>query len=121
LVGDLTFASFREELWRAAVVVVPARRSLHGSGQTAALHAMAARKPVVMTDTGWAAAHGLVAGEHFVDVPPEDSEAMRSALLQLLDDEEEAARLGNRAASAVRDRFTPERQANALLGTMERS
>jgi glycosyltransferase involved in cell wall biosynthesis len=108
----------RDELWRAHVVAIPIRRVGSASGETSALQAMAAGRPVVMTDSGWAAHHGLRSGEHFLDVPAEDADALREAIVSLVTAPDEAARLGARAQAAVRERFSTGRQADAILAAV---
>jgi glycosyltransferase involved in cell wall biosynthesis len=115
---DLPVAELRALLWRSQVVAVPSQPAAHGSGQTAALHAMAAGKPVVMTDTGWARRSGLVAGEHFVDVPPADPAALRVAIAGLIDDAERASRIGGSARDTVQARFSAEHEGAAILAAL---
>jgi glycosyltransferase involved in cell wall biosynthesis len=78
---------------RAAVVVVPSRRE--GYGMTAR-EAMAYGRPVVATAVG-----GLVDavedGVSGVLVPPGDADALRGALVRLLDDADLRRTLGTRA------------------------
>jgi glycosyltransferase involved in cell wall biosynthesis len=112
---DVPLAELRELVWRAQAVAVPSRRAAYGAGQTTALQAMAAARPVVMTDTGWAAHFGLRAGEHFVDVPPEDVAALRAALASLAGDAAACAALGGAARAAVRERFSSDHEAAAIL------
>ena len=112
---DVGFAEFRRRLRSARVVAIPSQRSVYGSGQATALQAMAAGRPVVMTDTGWARHFGLSPDGHFVEVPPEDPNALRAALEWVLADTQRAEELGDRAQAAVADLFGLERQAGELL------
>jgi hypothetical protein len=112
---DVSFERFRACLWGARVVVVPSRRAAYGAGQSTVLHAMAAGRPVVMTDTGWGRHHGLRAGEHFVEVAPADPAALRAAVAALLADPDRAAAIGARGAQAARSSFSSDAQADALL------
>jgi glycosyltransferase involved in cell wall biosynthesis len=112
---DMSFRELRRRLHAARVVAVPARAAAYGSGQATALQAMAAGRPVVFTDPGWAQYHGLRAGEHYVHVPPEDPEALREAIVRMLDDPEGSERLGERGRAAVAKLFSLTRQADALL------
>lgn len=115
VVDDVPFAELRRRFHGASLVVIPSRRSLYGSGQTTALQAMAAGRPVVMTDTGWARPGGLEPGVHFAEVPPEDAAALRGAIASLLADRDRAEQMGRRAQQAVAATFTVDRQADALL------
>jgi len=68
-----------------------------------------------MTDTGWAAALGLRAGEHFVDVPPEDPRALRDAIESVISAGPEAAAMGGRAHELVAQRSSTDAQVAVLL------
>jgi glycosyltransferase involved in cell wall biosynthesis len=77
----------------------------------APLEAMALGKPIVATDVT-----GLrdiirdgVTGRL---VPPQDAEALAQAILALLDDKEEAAKLGREAKKSLGQRFDPDRIAS---------
>ncbi len=115
VLDDMPIARLRDHLWRAQVVVVPSRASNYGSGQTTALQAMAAGKPVIMTDTGWARHFGLRNGVHFVHVDPESPLRLRDALSELLGRSDGGAELGARSQAAVQEIFTVERQTQAML------
>jgi glycosyltransferase involved in cell wall biosynthesis len=84
--GRVLVAGFQEEvapcLAAADVVVVPSR---HEGLGVAALEAMAAGKPVVVSRVG-GLAEVVVDGESGLVVPPEDPAALAAALARLLDD-----------------------------------
>lgn len=74
---------------------------------------MAAGKPVVATNGG--GAREIVAdGETGLLVPMGDAEAMASALLQLLEDPEEARRMGERGRERIAAQFSIERTARGM-------
>ena len=112
--GNVDVRTLRARLHRARVVVVPSRPASHGAGQTTALQAMAAGKPVVFSDTGWAHEAGLRHGEHFVDVAPGSAGALRDAIAGVLSDEEAARAMAARGQAAVRAHFSAAHQAEAM-------
>ncbi|MFA9564281.1 MAG: glycosyltransferase [Acidimicrobiales bacterium] len=65
------------------------------------LEAMAVGCPIVATDVGDV---GGVVGDTAAVVPPQDHEVLASAIASLLDDPDEAARLGALARTRVRER-----------------
>lgn len=112
---DDDLPSLREDLWRSELTVIPVKAVRYGSGQTAAIQAMAADRGVVMTDTGWGVIHGLRDREHFVDVPPGDARALREAIEWLRALPDRGAGMARRAQTLVGEQFTPERQAAAIV------
>jgi glycosyltransferase involved in cell wall biosynthesis len=119
VLDDVPVDRLRTLIHSARLVVVPARPASHGAGQTSALDAMAAGRPVVMTDTGWAAAVGLRPIEHYASVPPSDPEALGATIGRLLDAPEEATAMGSRAREHVREHLTTDAQADTLLAALE--
>ncbi len=119
LLDDVPIETLRDLVHAARVVVVPARPAAHGAGQTSALNAMAAARPVVMSDTGWATAAGLRPGAHYLDVPPSDPEALAAAIGRLLGDPEEAEAIGRRAYDHVRSHLSTDVQADALAAALD--
>ncbi len=115
LTGELSIADFRRELWSCQIAIVPSRVRLYGSGQMTALQAMAAAKPVIFTDTGWARAAGLRDGVHFLDVPPNDANALRAAISSVLERPDGGAALGAAARDVVASTFTTDAQADVIL------
>ena len=69
------------------------------------LEAMAAGKPVVATDVG-GCAEAVVHGETGLIVPPEDPDALANAILQLLQNPEQARRMGEAGRKRVEGHFT---------------
>jgi glycosyltransferase involved in cell wall biosynthesis len=78
---------------RAALVVVPLQETDFQAGITTILEGMAMGRPVVCTRTA-GQTDTIVDGETGRYVPPADPRALREAIVQLLDDPTEAARLG---------------------------
>jgi glycosyltransferase involved in cell wall biosynthesis len=91
-IGDL-----RERYAQSAVVVVPQRRAdfEHGAdgGLTVLLEAMAMGRPVVASDRPLVREY-VDDGVEALLVPPEDPEALRAAIEQLLGDAERAGAMG---------------------------
>lgn len=112
--GNVDVRTLRARLHRARVVVVPSRPASHGAGQTTALQALAAGKPVVFSDTGWAREAGLRDGEHFVDVPPGSVDALRDAIAGLLGNTAAAQAIAARGQTAVRERCSAAHQAAVM-------
>jgi glycosyltransferase involved in cell wall biosynthesis len=115
LIEDATMLELRNLLWQAKLVVLPIKNVKQPSGQSSALQAMAAGKPVILTDTGWAQSYGLRDRVHFFHVPPEDPKALRRAIEDLLALPDQGAELGARGQAVVRDKLTSAQQASAIL------
>jgi glycosyltransferase involved in cell wall biosynthesis len=96
---------------RAAVVCVPSRREGYGR---VAREAMAYGRPVVAAAVG-----GLVDaishGETGLLVPSRDNEALRGALMHVLEDEELRRRLGEAACRRARQEAAEARSKSAEL------
>lgn len=116
-----SMVELRAAIWASDVVALPIKNVDQPSGQSSAIQAMAAAKPVILSDTGWARESGLRAGEHFVDVRPEDAEALHSALEDVLRDPVRSAAMGRRAQAAVRERLSTDAQADVILSAIVRA
>jgi glycosyltransferase involved in cell wall biosynthesis len=79
---------------------------------TALVDAMAASKPAVTTDAG-AIPEVMVDGETGFLVPIRDHQAMAARIVQLLENPELRARMGQAALQRARDRFTVDRMVDA--------
>jgi len=102
----LTSPSLRElrSLYaRSQFVVIPLRESDYDPGSTVALEAMAMGKAVVMTRTG-GQSELIREGETGLRVPPGDVAALRSAIQRLLDNPDEALRMGRAGRQLVEQR-----------------
>jgi glycosyltransferase involved in cell wall biosynthesis len=120
VVENDSLVELRDEFAHCQIVVLPISRVGSASGASSALQAMAAGKPVVFHDTGWAGYHGLRDGVHFVDVEPEDPEALAAAIDRVLAFPDGGVGMGREAAEAVRARFAPGDQAAAVLHAIDR-
>jgi len=75
---------------------------------------LALGKPVITAESA-AVREFFTPGEHLLTVPPGDGEALAAAIRTLADAPDERARLGGKAAAAIRDAFTPAGVARSLL------
>ena len=78
------------------------------------LEAMALGRPVIGADTG-GMPEVICDGETGLIVPAANAEALAAAIAQLLDNPQEAERMGQRGGERVRSTFTVERMADGLL------
>jgi glycosyltransferase involved in cell wall biosynthesis len=107
---DISPSEVRDLYAGAACVVVPIRAEGHrygteNSGTIALLEAMATARPVIVTERSTLADY-VRPGETATTVPAEDPDAMRAAILGVLDDGDASARLGASARRSVEERFT---------------
>jgi glycosyltransferase involved in cell wall biosynthesis len=110
--------TLREWYASAAVVVVPLVPTDFQAGVTTILEAMSMGKPVVVSATE-GQRDVIEDGVTGVMVPPGDARALRRAILRLLDDPAERARLGANARAAVEERFSLDVYAASLAGHLE--
>jgi glycosyltransferase involved in cell wall biosynthesis len=101
----------------SAVVAVPLARSIL-SGVTVVLEAMAMGKPVIVTRNAYVEDF-VIDGENGYFVPAGDAEAMRQKVRHVLDNPEEAARVGARARDWVLDRFTVPKYVDRILSVFQ--
>jgi glycosyltransferase involved in cell wall biosynthesis len=95
----------RELYRRASLVALALKPVITGSGLTVALEAMSSGRPVVMTDNPGVSdyiQHGVTG----LLVPPNDVDALASAIGELLADPQRRSEMGRAAAARVRERFT---------------
>ncbi len=113
---DLPFASVRERLASARVVVLPVRENSYSGATTVLLQAMALGKSVVVSRTA-----AISRGYHLEDglncrlVPPGDLGALEHAVAGLLANGENAAEIGARARRTVEEHLTWDRYAGAIV------
>lgn len=101
--GQRDAQELRQLYSHARMVVVPLRVADHDAGVTAATEAMAMGRPVVLTRTP--GSEGLIEhGVHGLYVPPGDIQALRAAITRLLENEEEAERMGRAGRSRALER-----------------
>src|SRR6201996_9637648 len=108
LSGRLRFAgglkNLREHLASAEIFVLPSRSE---GFSNAIVEAMAASLPVVATNVG-GNAEAVQDGVSGVIVPPEDSDALAAAIVQLLSDPAKARQMGAEGKRLVGEKFTTE-------------
>jgi glycosyltransferase involved in cell wall biosynthesis len=92
--------TYRDVLRRASLVVVPTHVLAYPTGQSVALDAMATAKCCVLTQTA-AMAEYFNHGDQALFVPPHDPEALRTAIMEALGDDELRARVGASARASV--------------------
>ncbi|SOB81142.1 Glycosyltransferase involved in cell wall bisynthesis [Sphingomonas guangdongensis] len=90
---------------RARVVVVPTRDVPYAAGFAVIAEALATGTPVIAT-AGRVLSDFIEDGVTGLLVPPGDVDAMRAAILALIDDPDRAARMGVAAAALMRTRFS---------------
>jgi glycosyltransferase involved in cell wall biosynthesis len=113
---DIPFASVRDRLASARVVVLPVKENTYSGATTVLLQAMALGKAVVVSRTA-AISHGyhLEDGLNCRLVPPGDPEGLERAVAGLLADDENAAAIGARARRTVEEHLTWDRYAGAIV------
>ncbi len=112
------FPELRSLYQEADVTVISLLPNDYSAGLTVMLEALACGSPVVMTKTSGLASHfiddGLVIG-----VPPEDSDAMRKAINDVLNDPEAAAARTAKARERVLDTHTSSVYVDELVSALE--
>lgn len=103
----------------AALVVMPLVEVDFQAGVTTILEAMSMAKAVVCSKTR-GQTDVIIDGETGVYVPPGDANALREAIVQLLDNPDQAAKIGAAARSWVVDNADVERYADRLVAAMNR-
>jgi glycosyltransferase involved in cell wall biosynthesis len=116
-IEHLAHFSLREAYARAAVTVVPLLETDFQAGVTTLLEAMAMGKAVVVSDT--AGLRGLVEDSvTALTVPPGDPWALRNAVVRLLANPRERARLGANARASVESNFALDAYAAGLANQL---
>ena len=118
---DIFFVGYRADapslLADATICVVPSL--WQDAFPLGVLEAMAAGKPVVATSVG-GIPEMIDNGVNGLMVPPADDQALAGALVRLLTNPELSARLALAGVQRVEERFTPERQLEAITGIVGR-
>lgn len=119
LLGPVPFGEVPAYVGAAALVAVPQRESRDTMGQVPAkiFDAMALGRPIVSTRVSMIPEILDGCG---VLVPPGDADALGAAIARLLDDPEEAARLGARARDRCVERYSFEAARRVLFPLLER-
>jgi len=109
----------RDHLLAASFVVLPVEQNAYSGATISLLQAMAAGKAVIVSRTeAIAKGYGLVDGENCLLTPPGDVPALARAMARLQDDSELRARLGENAATHVRDKLHLRFMVDALERTL---
>jgi hypothetical protein len=116
--NDGTTIGLRSLYARSAAVVVPLQKVDFTVGFTTILEGMAMGKPVVSVSNP-CQGDFVVPGETGVLVPPEDVDALRRALIRLLDDPAECRRLGANGRQAVLQRYSIDRYRERISAELE--
>lgn len=103
-VTALALDELRDLYARSRFVVVPLEDVDFQAGVTSILEAMAMGRPVLYTATA-GQTDVVVDGVTGTSVPPADADAMRSAIVAMLDDEDGLRRMGEAARHDVEARF----------------
>jgi glycosyltransferase involved in cell wall biosynthesis len=115
----VTYLGFRPDAERiiaaADVVVVPSRFESYGR---VGVEAMACGRPVVSTSAG-GPSETIIDGETGLLVPPEDPSALASALLRLLADPDERARMGQAGRARALAHFSAEAMARPYIAAFD--
>lgn len=117
LVGMVSPTEVPALMSRATIVLVPSRDE-EGFGLVA-LQAAFAGRPVIASKVG-GLPEVVLNGETGLTVPPDDAEALASAIASLLQDRSRAVGLGTAARTRALERFTVSRMADQYEGLYER-
>ena len=122
---DVTYRELRDLYAGAAAVVVPTRAESYPygadcSGQTVLLEAMAAGRPVVLSERSTLDDY-VRRGDTGLTVPPEDPAALAAAIERVLGDTELADRLARAARELVEERLTTRHLAERLAPLIRRT
>lgn len=111
-------SAFDDMVSRATVVVVPVITADVAAGQMVVLQAMAARRPVIASDTPCLREY-IRSGDNGLLVPLRDPEALREAIEHLLADEAERERLAQNGFATWQAEFTTEAYARKLATVVD--
>lgn len=107
------YANLRDLYRRARVVVVPTHDVPFAAGFAVIAEAMAIGTPVIATQ-GRVTSDFVVPGVTGLLVPPGDVEALRQAIVSLVNDPDRAAAMGMAAAKTMRERYSLDRYVEQL-------
>jgi glycosyltransferase involved in cell wall biosynthesis len=113
LVRRFTQFELRDLYAQSAFMVMPLFNVEFQAGVTALLEAMAMEKAIICSATP-GQTDVVVEGETGLYVPPEDPSALRSAIVKLLDNPEEAARMGGNGRQRIINYMSLERYVERL-------
>lgn len=115
--GRLSRYELRDLYARSALAVVPILPNEYQTGIATILEMMAMGKCVIATRTR-GQTDTIVDGETGVYVPPSDPAALRAAILRMLKNPEEAARIGQRARRFVEEHAGLDRFVQRIAGAV---
>jgi glycosyltransferase involved in cell wall biosynthesis len=102
----------------SAFMVMPLYNVNFQAGVTAILEAMALERAVICSRTP-GQTDVIVDGETGLYVPPEDASALRAAIQRLIDDPDEAARLGRNGRKLIEEQMNLEHYVERLKSVVE--
>ena len=120
LEGALSEEALREMYFGARLLVMPSqpyRRSVEGLG-LALLEGAHFGCPVIASETG-GIPEAMLPGKSGLLVPPGDREALAKAIIRVMDNPVEAARMGAAGAAFVRETFSWEKNGRFLQGSVD--
>jgi glycosyltransferase involved in cell wall biosynthesis len=117
--AHVPYAQYRALYEEAAIVVVATGDTLNACGVTSLMEAMAMGKPVIVSDNP-ALRDYLPPPDAGIVVPVGDEAALRAALRRLIDDPEEARRMGVRAREFAQRQFSPARHYTRMAEMFDR-
>ncbi len=120
LVRRFTQFELRDVYAMSAFMVMPLFNVEFQAGVTALLEAMALEKAIICSATP-GQTDVVVGGETGLYVPPEDAAALREAIIKLLGNPEEAARMGRNGRKRIVDTMSLERYVERLNQYVQQS
>jgi glycosyltransferase involved in cell wall biosynthesis len=117
-VRRFTWDELRALYVRSRFVVVPLYEVDFQAGVTTILEAMATARAVIVTRTP-GQTDVVVEGETGLYVPPDDPQALCGAMQRLLDDPDEAARMGANGRRLLEERMSLDRYVERIKGIVE--
>jgi glycosyltransferase involved in cell wall biosynthesis len=115
----LSYLELRDLYANSLFVVIPVLDTLNASGVSSILEASAMGKALIVSDSSGIRDY-VVPGETCLVVPCGDARALRAAIEKLCLDEAECIRLGVNGRRFTEERFSKQRFADRLAGTLRR-
>ena len=113
------YAELRELYASSAFVVVPLYENDFQAGVTTILEAMAMGKAVIVTRT-IGQKDVIIEGENGLYVPPGDAAALRTAITHLLENPEEARRLGENGRKTIEQNMSLDHWVDRIANVIEK-
>ena len=115
---NIPYKKYMELLHKCSMVVVPLKKLIKSTGQVVFLEAMALGKPVIATNTVGTEDY-IKHGTTGILIPPEDSKALRKALLDFMENPSFYSSLSERALEQIKIKHTFEAYTGTILCTAE--